>query len=71
VNVITARGIFGLIATIYLAGVLLHFWYILIALVVLMLLVSVRSHYSKPKSTVPAATLVEARRIQAYYSNRR
>lgn len=68
-NVITARGIFGLIATIYVAGVLLHFWYILLALVVLMLLVSVPKR-SKP-SAVPAATLAEARRIQSYYSNRR
>ena len=68
-NVITARGILGLIATIYVAGVMLHFWYILAAIFVLMLLVSIPKR-SKP-STVPAATLAEARRIQSYYSNRR
>jgi ABC-type spermidine/putrescine transport system permease subunit I len=49
-------------------GVVLHFWYIILAIVVLMLLASVKR--SKP-SAVPAATLAEARRIQSYYSNRR
>lgn len=68
-NVITSRGIIGFIATIYVAGVVLHFWYILLALVVLMVLVSIPKR-SKP-SAVPAATLAEARRIQSYYSNRR
>jgi hypothetical protein len=70
VNVIHVRTIFGLIATIYAAGVLIHFWYILLALIALIVLVSVRGHYSKPESTVPASTLAEARRIQSYYSNR-
>lgn len=68
-NAIHIRGIFGFIATIYVAGVMLHFWYILAAIFVLMLLVSIPKR-SKP-STVPAATLAEARRIQSYYSNRR
>jgi ABC-type spermidine/putrescine transport system permease subunit I len=68
VNVVTARTIVGLIAGIYVVGVVLHFWYIILAIVVLILLASVKR--SKP-SAVPAATLAEARKIQSYYSNRR
>ena len=70
-NVITARSLFGLIGAIYVIGVCIHFWWILVAITGILLIVSLSSHHRRPRVTVSADTLAEARRLQSYYSNRR
>jgi quinol-cytochrome oxidoreductase complex cytochrome b subunit len=70
-NVITARGLFGLIGVVYAIGVCIHFWWVLAIITGLLLIVKLSAQNSKPRSSVPAATLAEARRLQSYYSNRR
>lgn len=71
-NLITARGIIGLIAMTYAAGMVVYFWHTFALIAALLLVVVVCGHKrSKPRVSIPAETLSEARRLQSYYSNRR
>ena len=71
-NVITGSGIAALIGSVYAAGMVVYFWHTFALITVLLLLVVLSGRKrSKPRSSVPAETLAEARRLQSYYSNRR
>jgi hypothetical protein len=47
-NVITARGLFGLIGVVYVIGVCIHFWWVLAIITGLLLIVTLNAKHHKP-----------------------